>query len=196
MKQDKAWLEEAAAAENDFVRAVIFKPDHPAHASAREKALRARDMAGRALGQSHSSYGVALLNLAAYYEVIEKNAAESERHVRQALEVLGPDRWEQAEHFFWLGVYHFSEGNGYARASELWNAAADILRRSGARPQLLGDVLVSLSVCYFEQEPRKAAVVLQEALRIQRKQFGPAHETVRDTEARLAAAIRAVSNTR
>lgn len=194
MKKNKAWLEDAATAENNYVRAVIFKADHPAHAEARETALRAKEMAGRALGESHPCYGVALLNLAAYYDVIEKNATESERHVEQGLKVLGPDHCEQAEIFFWLGVHHFTEDSERARATELWNAAAGILRRSGVNQRLLGDVLVSLSVCHYDREPNKAAAFLQEALGIQRKHFGVTHKIVKDTEARLAASLRAAAN--
>jgi tetratricopeptide (TPR) repeat protein len=190
---DGAWLERAATAENQWVRAVILKKDHVAHGDARNIALNASEMAKNALGTSHTQYGIALLNLGLCFEVIEKKGEEATHQYLLARQTLGNDHPEYAEAMYWLGVYQFSEGNAKDRAVEVWSEALNILRQLPEKSERMADLLISLSCFYINGHPKKAAQQLQEALEIQRKKHGPRHAAVRDTETRFAAALRAAA---
>jgi tetratricopeptide (TPR) repeat protein len=193
MKQDKSWLETAAATENQWVRAVILRKDHVAHREARRIAVDATGMAKKALGSSHPQYAVALLNLGIYYETVEQNHAEAARRYRQALRILGNDHPEYSEALYWLGTYQFSEGNSKARAMEVWSESLAALRRRSGNPLRIADLLVCLSCCFVNDQPKKATPLLQEALEIQRKRLRSDDAIVKETETRLAAALRAAA---
>jgi tetratricopeptide (TPR) repeat protein len=190
MKQDRAWLESAAAAENQWVRAVILKKDHLAHGDALEVASNARDMASSALGEAHPAYGVALLNMATYYEFIANDRASAEEIFAQARKILGDDHAEYVEGLYWLGYYLYQDGGAAPRAMELWTEALAIQRRRADNPTRLADLLLCLGCGYLEDDPKRAAVLLGESLRLQRKHLGPDHRLVKDTEQRLATALR------
>jgi hypothetical protein len=193
VRQDKAWFEKAAAAENQWVRAVVLKDDHVAHSDARKIATEASEMARNALGASHTLYGASLLNLAIYYEVIEKNSAEAERRYQEARRILGNDHPEYVEAMYWLGVYQFSAKDGRNRAAEVWGEALAIFRRAAKTSVRMADLLVCLSAYHISDQPKKAAQELREALEIQRRELGAGHKEVRATESRLAAALRAAA---
>ena len=70
MTYTKEWYEEAAATENQHVRAVLLQKDHLKHDRAFEVANRACEMAAGALGERRPAYAVARQNIGLYDCVI------------------------------------------------------------------------------------------------------------------------------
>src|SRR5258708_24438020 len=104
MKYTKEWYEEAAAEENQHVRAVILKKDHLEHDRAFELANRACEMAARSLGEQHPAYAVALQNLGLCLSVLENDTISAADYFDRARTVAGPHHPALAETFYWLGV--------------------------------------------------------------------------------------------
>ena len=191
--RDRAFYEEAARAENDWVRAVVLKRDHVAHADAGEIAFKAERMALEALGPHHVSYGVAVLNIALYHLTVTNDGAKAQSALARSREILADAPLQLAEGLYWLGVSQYTNGQ-VTDAENAWTEALALHRRNPADAPALAQILISLSCCYIEAEPRRAAPLLAEALKLQRRALGPEHGDVRDTELRLADALRSASN--
>jgi tetratricopeptide (TPR) repeat protein len=185
---DKAVLEEAAASENDWVRARIVKRDPPTEGSLLQIAERARDMAANSLGVQHSAYAVALQNLGIYYETIENNSAKADEFFDRARAIVKDDDLPLAYGFYWLGMFHQQVNRDWARAETPLGEALAIQRRAlGNDDPRLAETMIALADAKAVTGVTDAAIALtEEALRIQRAHLAPTDQAVRDTENRLA----------
>src|ERR1039457_2955104 len=130
MEQTKEWYEEAARQENEWVRAVILKPNHPAQKDALEIATNARDMAGRALGKTHPSYAEAVQNIGVYYSVLGNDPKKAADYFDQARRVVGPYHPVLSRSFYFLGQYHHESGHA-DKAEAFLKEGLEIFRREG-----------------------------------------------------------------
>jgi tetratricopeptide (TPR) repeat protein len=131
MKETKEY-EEAARRENEWVRAVILKPNHPLQDHALEIATNARKMAGKALGKTHPSYAEAVQNIGVYYSVLGNDQKKAANYFDQARSVVGPYHPVLMLSFYVLGLYYQESGNPEMAATFL-KEALGILRREGQK---------------------------------------------------------------
>jgi tetratricopeptide (TPR) repeat protein len=186
MTHTKEWYEEAAKVENQHVRAVILKKDHLEHDRAFELASRAYEMAGRALGEQHPAYAVALQNIGLYYSVIGSDTITAADFFDRARAVAGPYHPALSETFYWLGIFYY-EARDARRAAEFFEEALTIQRRNleSKNPEL-AQTLIGLAYAKSVIEGPGAAVgLLQEALEIQEASLSAESVEVRDTRRRL-----------
>src|SRR5258708_18677109 len=191
MTHTKEWYEEAAQVENQHVRAVILKIDHLEHDRALEVASRAHEMAGRALGEQHPAYAVALQNLGLYYCVIGNDTITGADFFERARAVAGPYHPALAEPFYWLGIFYY-EARDASRAAQFFEEALTIRRRdpgvenSKTKGLELAQTLIGLAHAKAITEGPDAAVsLLQEALQIQEASLPGDSAEVLDTRRRL-----------
>jgi eukaryotic-like serine/threonine-protein kinase len=183
MEQTKEWYEEAAAEENNYVRAVILKQDHIEHDHAFEVAERACKMAAEALGEDHPAYAVALQNLGLYYNVVKNDAMAANDYFDKARAIVGRYHPALAETFFWLGVFHYESRNA-EKAEDFFSEALAIQRRSlGSNHLELARTLICLALAKeVTKGPRAAVELMEEALAIQRAALPADSEEVYNTE--------------
>jgi tetratricopeptide (TPR) repeat protein len=148
MKQTKEWYEEAAKQENEWVRAVIMKPNpvnRLLQSDALQIATRASDMAGRALGKFHPSYAEALQNIGVYYSALGDETEKANEYFDRARTVVGPYHPVLSRSFYFLGRYHLDSGK-LEQAEVFLNEALGILRRTGyPLDPRIADVLTMLA---------------------------------------------------
>jgi tetratricopeptide (TPR) repeat protein len=123
-------VDQAASSENEWVRAVILKPGHEMQDEALEIATRARDMAGRALGEDHPLYAEAVQNVGVYYSALAGDPATAEEHFDQARRVVGPYHPVLLLSFYFLGMFHAEAGDA-DQARRYLGEALTILRHEG-----------------------------------------------------------------
>lgn len=183
MAESKEWYEEAATAENEYVRAVILKGDHPQHDQALKVAERARDMARSALGQDHPAYAEALQNLGVYYSAIEKDANKADDFFGQARAVVGRDHVILARSYYFLGMFWY-EARDPKQAETFFSEALAIQRHAlTAHDPALAQTLVCLALAKAALEgPGAALALLEEALEIQRAGLPAKDPQILETE--------------
>jgi tetratricopeptide (TPR) repeat protein len=191
-RRDKAFYEEAAQAENAWVRAVVLNRDHALHARSEKIVREAERMALEALGSNHAAYGVAVLNHALYHFTVTNDQLQAQNALARSRQILAETPLELADGLYWLGVSYYDAGE-VRKAENAWTEVVDIRRRNQGDARALAETLVALSCCYVETELKRAAPLLAEALKLQRHSLGATHETVLDTETRLAHVLRAAS---
>ena len=186
MKYTKQWYEEAAAEENQHVRAVILKKDHLEHDRAFELANRAYEMAARSLGEQHPAYAVALQNLGLCLSVLENDSISAADYFDRARAVAGPHHPALAETFYWLGVFYY-EAKDAARAEEFFTETLNIQRRNlESKDPELARTLIGLAYAKsVTQGPAAAVSFLEQALKIQGASLPAESEELRDTRQRL-----------
>lgn len=196
MAKDIEWYEEAAASENDWVRAVILKPDHVAREDAFRVATRARDMARRALGDHHPAYAIALLNLGLYYDIIQNDVRKAKGFFAQAREILGENHNAIAEAIYWLGIFHYEVKEDFKRAETLFDQSVTVWRETpDSDPLQIADALICLAAAKFSMDKlRESIPVLKEALKIQSALLPPSDSRLLDTADRLAGVLSLVSD--
>jgi hypothetical protein len=187
MSDDTFDVAEAAASENDWVRARIIKREPPAEGSLLQIAQRARDMAANSLGEQHPAYAVALQNLGLYYDAIENDAAKANAFFARARAVVKENDLPLAYGFYWLGVFHHQVNNDDRRAEYPLAGALAIQRRALGRddPQL-AETMIALAYVRSATDLHAAIALLEGALAIQRIHRIPTDPAIRDTEKRLA----------
>jgi hypothetical protein len=186
MGQTKEWYEEAARHENDWVRAVIFKPNHPVQDDALEIATNARDMAGKALGKTHPSYAEAVQNIGVYYSVLGNDQTKAAKYFDQARSVVGPYHPVLMMSFYLLGLYHHESGN-QDMAGTFLKEALGILRREGYKydPRVAQVLTMLADIESAAGKTREASVYLEEVLAIQEATLEPGDPVLRKTKTRL-----------
>ena len=130
MEHDSEWYEAAAEQENEYVRAVIFKPGHPEKPYALEVATRARDMAGRALGTDHPAYAEATQNLGLYYASLGGDPGKAAGFFAEARRTVGPYHPVLSRSFYFLGLYYLEAGDP-VQSRKFFQEALGIVRREG-----------------------------------------------------------------
>jgi tetratricopeptide (TPR) repeat protein len=188
MSDDKARTEEAAASENDWVRARILKQDPPAEGSLRRIAERARDMAAGSLGTRHPAYAVALQNLGIYYDAVKNDGATANEFFARARAVLNDNDLPLSYGFYWLGIFHFQVKHDAKQAEGPLTQALAIQRRALGKDDLrLADTMIALAWAKAAASGIDAAIALmEEALKIQRAKLAPTDPALQETEKRLA----------
>jgi hypothetical protein len=196
MSDDRAWLEQAASSENDWVRARIIRRDPPAEGSLLKIAERARDMAANSLGPRHPAYAVSLQNLGLYFDVIENDAAKANELFAQARAILNENDLPLAYGFYWLGVFHSKVNHDEKRAEPPLAEALAIQRRAlGSDDLQVVDTMIALAYAKgVKAEIHSAIALMEQALRIQRARLPPTDQAILDTENRLAI-LRALART-
>jgi tetratricopeptide (TPR) repeat protein len=186
MAPDKAMYEEAAKSENEWVRAVILKPNHPAKDDALEVATNARDMAGRALGKTHPAYAEAIQNLGLYYSVIEKDDQKAEKFFEKARAVVGQFHPVLSRTFYFLGLYFEEAGDG-AKAEHFFAEAMAIVKREGyAYDPRVAQMLAKLADIKLAANDRNDALkLLNQAAEIQQAVLPPNNTDRKATEKKL-----------
>jgi tetratricopeptide (TPR) repeat protein len=186
MTHTKEWYEEAAKVENQHVRAVILKKDHLEHGRAFELASRAYEMAGRALGEQHPAYAVALQNIGLYFCVIGSDTITAADYFDRAREVAGPYHAALWETFYWLGVFYY-ESRDASRAAEFFEEALTVQRHNleSKNPELAQTLIGLAYAKSVTQGPGTAVSLLQEALGIQEASLPVESAELRDTRRRL-----------
>jgi tetratricopeptide (TPR) repeat protein len=188
MSDDRARTEEAAASENDWVRARILKQDPPADRSLLKIAEQAHDAAAGTLGGRHPAYAVALQNLGIYYDAVENQGSKADEFFAQARAVLDENELPLADGFYWLGIFHFQVKRDPKRAEGPLTQALAIRRRALGKDDLtLADTMIALAWAKAAAGGIDAAIgLMQEALQIQRDKLAPADPALQETEKRLA----------
>lgn len=188
MGQTEEPYEEAARQENEWVRAVILKPNHPLQDHALEIATDARDMAGRALGNTHPSFAEAVQNIGVYYSVLGNDQKKAAEYFDQARNVVGPYHPVLMLGFYLLGLYHHESGNADT-AETFLKEALEILRLEGNRyDPRIATVLTRLAdIESAAGKTREASVYLEEVLAIREATLEPGDPELRKTKARLKA---------
>ncbi|MEV6280120.1 tetratricopeptide repeat protein [Nocardia sp. NPDC051832] len=130
MGQDSESTESLAARENEWVRAVLLKPDHPMRDDALDVAEDARAMAMNALGEHHPAYAEATQNLGIYYCVHANDIATAADYFDQARQIVGPYHPILARGFYFLGLHYRDVGNK-DNAREFFTEVLNIIRREG-----------------------------------------------------------------
>jgi tetratricopeptide (TPR) repeat protein len=162
------WHEEAAREENEWVRAVILKPGHPAQAEALEIATNARDMAGQALGKDHPSYAEAVQNLGLYYLVLGNDEQKAVEYIEQARSLVGRYHPVLSRSFYFLGKHYYESGEP-EMAEGFLSEALDILRREGyeADPRIAEVLTIAADIMAAAGNNREAAACRDEIARIE-----------------------------
>jgi tetratricopeptide (TPR) repeat protein len=188
MAETKDWYEKAASEENEWVRAVILKPKHPAQKDALEIATNARDMAGRALGKTHPAYAEAIQNIGVYYSALGHDPNKAAENFDQARRVVGPYHPILTRSFYFLGLYYHDAGDA-AKAEAFLNDALEILRHEGYEydPRIAQVLSILADIKASSGKPSEAAELLEEVLEIQKATLEPTDADLKKTEAKLKA---------
>ena len=187
MDDDRATIEAAAASENTWVRACILKQEPPAEGSLLDIATRARDMAARSLGTSHSAYAVALQNLGLYYDAIENDGARAAEYFGQARAVADENDYPLAYGWQRLGIFHLEVNRDPLRAEAALAYALAVEQRARGKDDLqLAETLFALAWARAAAGNLGSAIELAEqALQIRRAKLPPGDPAVGKVEQQL-----------